>query len=161
MHLPDWLRIKDFLTGNEIKIVLFLFAVAGAGIWIRIFSPGYPETQNKQFENIEQDSIFTEILNADFDSTLNNSSSFHSEKKSSSVEKTKINEPELTKESININTGSIAELIKLPGIGEKVAANIIEYRKANGKFKKKEELMNVSRIGEKKYKAIEQYITIK
>ncbi len=44
---------------------------------------------------------------------------------------------------VNINTASATELSALKGIGEKKAAAIIKYRKANGKFKSVEELVNV------------------
>ncbi len=49
---------------------------------------------------------------------------------------------------VNINTASADELSALKGIGEKKAAAIIKYRKANGKFKSVSELANVSGIGE-------------
>ncbi|MBU4482683.1 MAG: helix-hairpin-helix domain-containing protein, partial [Actinobacteria bacterium] len=40
------------------------------------------------------------------------------------------------------------------------AQNIIEYRNKNGLFRKKEELKNVTGIGEKKYEEIKQSISI-
>ncbi len=53
---------------------------------------------------------------------------------------------------VNINTASADELSALKGIGVKKAAAIIKYRKANGKFKSVEELVNVPGIGEKMLK---------
>lgn len=41
---------------------------------------------------------------------------------------------------VNLNTASLAELETLPGIGPKVAARIVEYRKMKGPFKKIEEI---------------------
>lgn len=61
--------------------------------------------------------------------------------------------------SININNANIIELDKLPGIGEKTALKIIEYRKKQ-KFKAIAEIKNVSGIGDKKYANIIKYITI-
>jgi len=60
---------------------------------------------------------------------------------------------------VNINTANLKELESLPGIGPVIANNIIEYRESNGSFKKKEELKNVSGIGEKKYEEIEKYVS--
>jgi competence protein ComEA len=52
---------------------------------------------------------------------------------------------------INLNAATAAELTKLPGIGEKVAARIVAYREKNGRFQKVEEIMNVKGIGEKTF----------
>ncbi|MBP3501892.1 MAG: helix-hairpin-helix domain-containing protein [Clostridia bacterium] len=62
------------------------------------------------------------------------------------------------KKKININTATQAELESLTGIGPSTAAKIIEYRKLNGKFKKIEDLKNVSGIGESKYESIKNDI---
>lgn len=62
---------------------------------------------------------------------------------------------------ININTATQEELDTLPGIGPATATKIIEYRKEKGKFKQKEEIKEVSGIGEAKYEKIKEYISIK
>ncbi len=61
---------------------------------------------------------------------------------------------------ININTATVEQLDKLPGIGPKVAARIVEYRQKNGQFKKIEELMNVKGIGEKSFLKLKSQLTI-
>jgi competence protein ComEA len=61
---------------------------------------------------------------------------------------------------VNLNTATTAELEKLPGIGVKVAARIVEYRKEKGPFKKIEELMNVEGIGEKSFLRLRSQITV-
>lgn len=61
---------------------------------------------------------------------------------------------------ISINTGTIEELITLPGIGESKAENIIKYREENGAFKAIEEIINVSGIGDAAYQKIKDFITI-
>ena len=63
-------------------------------------------------------------------------------------------------EKININTASIAELQKLPRIGEVVAKRIIDFREENGKFKRIEEIMKVKGIGEKTFMNIKDLITV-
>lgn len=61
---------------------------------------------------------------------------------------------------VNINEANIEELVKLSGIGESIAEDIIEYRNKNGNFKKKEDIKNVSGIGESKYNKIKDKITV-
>ena len=61
---------------------------------------------------------------------------------------------------ININTATVEELVSLPGIGNKIANRIIEYREQNDNFKTIEEIMNVKGIGKKKFKKIKQLITV-
>ncbi len=61
---------------------------------------------------------------------------------------------------ININTATQNQLETLPGIGKVIAARIVEYREANGKFNSIEEIMNVSSIGEKRFADIRDIICI-
>ncbi len=61
---------------------------------------------------------------------------------------------------VNLNTASIAELEKLPGIGRRTAERIVEYRDKHGGFKKIEELMNVPGIGEKSFLKLKELITV-
>lgn len=61
---------------------------------------------------------------------------------------------------LNINTATQDELEALPGIGEKTAEKIIDYREENGDFTSKDDLKNVSGIGDAKYSEIEDLITV-
>ena len=61
---------------------------------------------------------------------------------------------------VNINTADIAGLCALPGVGEGRAKAIIEYREKQGGFRKKEDIMEVSGIGEKMYARMEPYLTV-
>lgn len=61
---------------------------------------------------------------------------------------------------ININTATQELLDNLPGVGASTAQKIINYRKENGKFKKKEDLKNVSGIGDSKYNQLKDLIEI-
>jgi competence protein ComEA len=63
-------------------------------------------------------------------------------------------------EKININTASLSELISLPGIGEKKAQKIIEYREKISSFKNTEDIMKVKGIGEGIYTKIKDIIEI-
>ena len=50
---------------------------------------------------------------------------------------------------VSINTGTLADLDSLIGIGEKTAQAIIDYRSSVSLFQKIEDLLNVKGIGEK------------
>src|SRR5256885_2257079 len=52
-------------------------------------------------------------------------------------------------EPININTATLAELQKLPGIGPKLSQRIVDERTLRGPFKTVEELRRVAGIGVK------------
>ena len=51
---------------------------------------------------------------------------------------------------ISINTAGISELVKIKGIGPKLAQNIIDYRNNKGRFRSLDELDSVKGIGKKK-----------
>jgi len=60
---------------------------------------------------------------------------------------------------ININNCSKGDLLLLPGIGDVLADRIVEYRNTN-KFSDIHDIKNVSGIGDKKYEAIKDLITV-
>lgn len=60
---------------------------------------------------------------------------------------------------LNINSATKEELMTLPGIGDIRAESIIKYREESS-FKKIEDLMNISGIGEKTFEALKDLITI-
>jgi competence protein ComEA len=61
---------------------------------------------------------------------------------------------------LRINLATAAELAELPGIGEILAERIVAYRDAHGDFKRTSSIENVSGIGEGKYNAIKDLITV-
>ena len=61
---------------------------------------------------------------------------------------------------VNLNTATMDQLATIPGIGVKTAERIIEYRQKNGGFKKIEDLMNVSGVGEKSFLKMKPLITV-
>lgn len=66
---------------------------------------------------------------------------------------------EATKEGkVNINTATVEELKTLKGVGEKKAEAIIEYRKKNGSFQTKEDLMKVRGSGKKLFESFQERI---
>jgi len=61
---------------------------------------------------------------------------------------------------VNINTATKNELMNLSGIGESKAEDILEYRNRNGSFKTIEEIKNVSGIGDALFSKIKENITV-
>jgi competence protein ComEA len=63
-------------------------------------------------------------------------------------------------QKVNINTATKEELMTLDGVGEATAEKIIVYRQEHGSFSSIEEIKEVSGIGDKKYEAIKESITV-
>lgn len=80
-------------------------------------------------------------------------------KEESITEKDNSNDKEES-QKININTASIDELDKLPGVGEATANKIVNHRKENGDFKNIEEIKNVNGIGDKKFENMKDLICV-
>jgi len=66
--------------------------------------------------------------------------------------------PDLT--PLDLNTATVEELRRLPGIGEELAERIVAYREEHGPFEAVEQIMEVSGIGEGKFAALEGRITV-
>ncbi len=61
---------------------------------------------------------------------------------------------------VDINTATLNELDKLPGIGPTTAQKIIDHREDNGPFARIEDIVNVSGIGSATYEEIKDLITV-
>jgi len=62
---------------------------------------------------------------------------------------------------LNLNTADKELLMSVPGIGEKLAYRIVEYRENNKTFGSKEELKNIKGISEYRYEKIKDYLIVK
>lgn len=62
---------------------------------------------------------------------------------------------------INLNTASLEELQRIPGIGQVRAQAILDYREESGKFQNVEEIQEVPGIKGKTFEKMEEYITVK
>ncbi|MBM3254705.1 MAG: ComEA family DNA-binding protein [Candidatus Omnitrophica bacterium] len=59
---------------------------------------------------------------------------------------------------ININQADKEALLGLPGIGEKLAQRILDYRKESGGFNALEDLKNIKGITEYRYQKLKELI---
>lgn len=64
------------------------------------------------------------------------------------------------KTQISLNRASQAELEDLPGVGPALAGRIVDWRSANGGFKSKEDLLNISGIGAKLFAGIKDEVVL-
>ncbi len=61
---------------------------------------------------------------------------------------------------VNVNTASRELLAYVSGIGPQLAANIVEYRRANGDFTSRRQLLEVPRMGEKAFQQCAGFLRI-
>ncbi len=159
---------KIGFTDTEIKVLLFLAICFLAGFVIKIVkdasSPEY-----KVFDYSKQDSLFSfytknaeKNLEIEKQKKEKNPVDYKQEVldfNPQNFKKKEVTAP-LVEKSININKADKETLIRLPGIGEKTAQNIIDLRSKTGGFKTLDELMNVKGIGTAKFNKIKKFLYI-
>lgn len=66
----------------------------------------------------------------------------------------------VNKVGVNLNTASKHLLMYVSGLGSALAQNIVDYRKENGAFKNRKELLKVKRMGEKAFEQSAGFLRI-
>ena len=61
---------------------------------------------------------------------------------------------------VDVNTATVAELERLPGVGPALGGRIVAYRTAHGPFSDPEELTRVQGIGPKTIAALRDYLAV-
>lgn len=61
---------------------------------------------------------------------------------------------------VDVNRATAAELVSVPGIGERLAQAIIELRERRGSFTKLDDLLEVRGIGEKNLASLGEYLMV-
>ena len=62
---------------------------------------------------------------------------------------------------IDLNSADKDYLLSVPGVGEKLAARILEYRDKQSGFGSLEELRGIKGVTEKRYEKLKGYLTVK
>lgn len=156
---------KIGFTWTEAKVLIFLLTAFLIGVVSYYFKTSKESFEYEEFNYSSADSAFlsssvndsvtAKILDKKVDSEqelLDFSANELSTKKDEA-------NPFL-KGKVDLNSIGKELLTKLPGIGEKTAERIIEYREKHGKFRNLSELLNIKGIGEAKLEALKEYLII-
>jgi len=158
--LVNYLKTKFELTSQELSVLIFLISILSVGLIMQLVDKNDQLTY-ETLRIIEKEVPYNEVL-------IEEDSSENFDKENRRVDKENIlnnqekkKNKEIPKSKININTATKDELLQLPGIGEKTADLIIEYRKKNGLFNTVDDIKQVKGIGEKKFEKLLPFIKTK
>jgi len=130
-------------TPSEQRAILFLLSTFGLGMAVWWYRAGQapPEINPAELAAFEN---FLRVAPAD---------SIHSQ------EQTQITAAAPAR--IDLNAATHNELVRLPGIGPVMAQRIIDFRAANGAFKRLQDLRKVKGIGAKTYEKLAPLLVVK
>jgi comEA protein len=144
-------------TKSEIYFVAIVLLGLSIGAIYRFTTNSSSDSNLKEAYRIA-DSLYSEKSRIEKDTLLHSDTS----EVSANQERhyvLKINK-DLPFQIININKATKIDLMKIPGIGEKTAEDIIEYRKSKT-FKSIEEIKEIKGIGIKKFEKMKEFISVK
>lgn len=152
------MKFSQWLDKYRILIGIILVIIIGIGIIFLFWGDKIIKKNNNQ--NVYSANLESKI------NELENKVSVLEQNNSSSSASQNFNTDEPKQETsnqsgkININTASVEELDKLPGVGATRAQYIIEYRESNGSFKSISEIQNIKGIGPATYEKMKEMITV-
>jgi competence protein ComEA len=157
---------KIGFTQSEIKVVFFMVSVLILGFGYKKIFVDNKKSLSKIIDYSEQNRLFNDYSSNDLNSDSLKSNDEKVDYKQEVLDFNTQSFKNIQKKilpalnSINLNKAGLSDFVKLPGIGEKTAHNIIEYRNSVKKFQSLNELLNVKGIGNSKLEKIKKYIFI-
>lgn len=157
---------KTGLTKDELKIMFFVTSAFVFGLIYYAFFQNKDSEPYKKFDYASQDLKF---FSDPYDSLQNINRKSDDKEVDYKQEVLDFNSESFNKvqkkilpaeKSINLNTVTVEDLINLPGIGEKTAQKIIDYRTQIKRFNSVDQLLNVKGIGTSKLAKIKKFIFI-
>ena len=157
---------KSGLTLTELKITIFIVLMFSAGVIYKVF---FEKDETIPYQVLDYSEEDTKFYGSGNDSILNISEKSDDKKVDYKQEVLDFRTQNLdniqkkilpAEKSVNLNNAKLEELITLPGIGEKTAQKIIEYRIKHKRFRNINELLEVKGIGESKLSKLKKYIFI-
>jgi competence ComEA-like helix-hairpin-helix protein len=146
MRMIDRLHETSGFTRNELKVILFLAGTLAIGAGIRWYVTSLRPVPATPFNYGAMDREFAERSRTSTPSR---------------ADPAPRRTPPPPGALININTAPRAELMRLPGIGEKYADRIIRYRREHGPFATPEALDAVQGIGRKTVERLRPFICVR
>ncbi len=151
MGITRGLQDRFGFTRNEINVILFLSVTFVAGSGIRWYRQHADASSAPAFDYSRSDSVFVARSRAPL---------------SGQPAPLTTGRPRAAGKqlppagSINLNTASVQELMRLPGIGETYAKRLIAYRQEHGPFDSVDDLIKIKGIGPKKLEKIRHFLAI-
>ena len=142
-------------TPNERRVILFLVLAFVTGGIIKVYKNSAQTQQQFNYSSADSEFAAKSASIAQAESTsVKIEPTVQQRKGASPISKARISS------KINLNTATKEELMKLPGVGEATAEQIMNYREEHGIMKSINDLMNVKGIGKKKFERMAPFLTV-
>ena len=131
-------------TRSEQRAILFLLLTFGLGTAVWWYRAGQPPPEINPAEMAAFEN-FLRVATAD--------------SMRPALEQAQI--PSVAPARVDLNAATYNDLVRLPGIGPVMAQRIIDFRAANGAFKRLQDLRKVKGIGAKTYEKLAPLLVVK